>query len=87
MSNISISCRYPEFLLPDGSLRTTFAKDSADVTTTADYPPCLAQTSSVISRHFDSVYTSISNLFEELTGKVFIIVLLCLLSQEIIWPA
>jgi len=73
LKSLAPSClkglRYPEFLLPDGSLRTTFAKDSADVTTTADYPPCLAQTSSVISRHFDSVYTSISNLFEELTGK------------------
>lgn len=71
LKSLAPSClkglRYPEFLLPDGSLRTTFAKESSDKT--AVYPPCLEETGSTISRHFDSVYTSMSNLFEELTGK------------------
>ena len=61
--------RYPEFVLPDGSLRTTFARESVEQPT-AVYPPCLSETSDVISRHFDSVFASVANLLENLTEKV-----------------
>eukprot|EP00088_Acartia_fossae_P012261 TRINITY_DN16319_c0_g1_i1.p1 TRINITY_DN16319_c0_g1~~TRINITY_DN16319_c0_g1_i1.p1 ORF type:complete len:651 (-),score=90.21 TRINITY_DN16319_c0_g1_i1:261-2159(-) len=61
--------RYPEFVLADGSLRTTFAKESGDESAIASYPTCLAQTSSTISRHFDAVQQSLTDLFEQLTSK------------------
>jgi len=62
--------RYPEFVLPDGSIRTTFATESSQpYTQISEYPECIQKTSSVISEHFDSVFQSISVLFEELTNK------------------
>jgi len=60
--------RYPEFVLPDGSLRTTFARESIEQPT-AVYPPCLSETSDVISRHFDSIFDSVASLLENLTEK------------------
>jgi len=62
--------RYPEFILPDGSRRTTFATQSSETfTESSDYPPCIAETSSVISAHFDSVFESVAAVFEEITDK------------------
>ncbi len=61
--------RYPEFVLPDGSLRTTFARESIEQPS-AVYPPCLSETSDVISRHFDSIFDSMASLLENLTEKV-----------------
>jgi len=57
-----ISNRFPEFVLPDGSLRTTFASDNAA------YPACLAETGRTIGGEFDEVFDSISSLFEEITS-------------------
>jgi len=62
--------RYPQFVLPDGSIRTTFATESSESSPPlSDYPACIQNTSSVISKHFDSVFESISALLEELTDK------------------
>lgn len=62
--------RYPEFVLPDGSIRTTFATESSkNSPELSEYPACIQKTSSVISQHFDTVFESISSLFEELTDK------------------
>ena len=49
----------PEFELPDGSLRTTFATSTEEQ---HQYPGCIRGQSEVISRTFDSVYTVVDRL-------------------------
>ncbi|XP_023345714.1 uncharacterized protein LOC111714758 isoform X4 [Eurytemora carolleeae] len=57
------SLRYPEFVLPDGSIRTTFASE------TEEYPPCLSKTSSVISAEMNRVYSEVAQLLEHVAGE------------------
>merc|ERR1712200_69256 len=61
---------YPKFLLPDGSKRTTFATQSSETfIESSEYPTCIAEASSVISTHFDSIFQSLADVFEDITDK------------------
>ena len=52
----TIIIRYPEFTLPDGSIRTTFASESNGHDANEQYPSCLRESSHVISKTFDDVF-------------------------------
>jgi len=56
------SYRYPEFVLPDGSIRTTFA------TETSELPDCLSEAGTSIRSAFDQVYSSVSELVHAVAG-------------------
>ena len=59
-----IGClRYPEFQLPDGSVRTTFASEAEE------YPPCLQSVGAAISGEFNLVFGAVSQLFQAVAGE------------------
>ena len=52
----------PEFELPDGSLRTTFARSSEE---NVEFPECIRKEGEVISKTFDDVYDVVVKLFTQ----------------------
>ena len=65
MSAFAPCYRYPEFAMPDGSSRTTFATSSGEK---VNYPSCIRDSVVVLSEEFDRVVTVMSHLLEELTS-------------------
>lgn len=63
------SLRYPEFTLPDGSIRTTFASESNGHDANEQYPSCLRESSHVISKTFDDVFSGVVGLLESISGE------------------
>ena len=55
------STRYPEFAMPDGSTRTTFATSSGEK---ANYPSCIRDSSQALSEQFDHVFSLLTSLLE-----------------------
>jgi hypothetical protein len=58
--------RFPEFVMPDGSSRTTFATSSGE---NVNYPSCVKDSVTVLSAEFDRVSRLVTRLLEELTSK------------------
>jgi len=56
----------PQFFLPDGSQRRTFASSSDNP---EEYPECIRDASEVISKHFDKVDALVSNIVTSLAGR------------------
>lgn len=60
------SLNYPQFYLPDGSQRRTFATESE---AHSDYPACIRKESETISSHLDTVDSLMSRLITAMAGK------------------
>ena len=56
---------YPQFYLPDGSQRRTFASVSDDPT---EYPECIREDSKVVGKHLDTVDGLMSRLVTNIAG-------------------
>jgi len=57
---------YPQFYLPDGSQRRTFAKSSED---TGEYPECIKEHSETVSKHLDMVDVLMSRIVTNIAGE------------------
>eukprot|EP00092_Neocalanus_flemingeri_P002133 GFUD01002273.1.p1 GENE.GFUD01002273.1~~GFUD01002273.1.p1 ORF type:complete len:546 (-),score=175.52 GFUD01002273.1:534-2171(-) len=56
---------YPQFYLPDGSQRRTFASGSDEQ---EDYPDCIREDSETVAKHLDTVDVLMSRLIADIAG-------------------
>ena len=58
--------KYPQFYLPDGSQRRTFASASDEP---EEYPDCIREDSETIAKHLDTVDVLMSRLITAIAGQ------------------
>ena len=58
--------KYPQFYLPDGSQRRTFASGSDEP---EEYPECIREDSETIAKHLDTVDALMSRLITGIAGE------------------
>jgi hypothetical protein len=58
--------KYPQFYLPDGSQRRTFASASDEP---EEYPDCIREDSDTIAKHLDTVDVLMSRLITSIAGQ------------------
>ena len=58
--------KYPQFYLPDGSQRRTFASTSDEH---EEYPDCIKEDSETIAKHLDTVDVLMSRLITAIAGQ------------------